>query len=85
MIRFSNCNLPPYPEKDIKAAEETKWAALSGKCVTRKITKEEILYYEHSTLPTRHALSERISRLWLAQIPNVIEIMGERKTSVRSG
>lgn len=63
-IRFSNCNLPPYPEEEIKAAEESKWAGLSGECVTRKMTKEEVLHYAHSTPPMRQALSERISRIW---------------------
>lgn len=63
-IRFSDCDLPPYPEEEIKAAEEAKWAALAGECVTRKMTKEEISFYAHSTLPTRNALSKRISRIW---------------------
>ena len=40
-----DCNLPPYPEADIKAEEDIKWAALAGECVTRKMTKEEAERY----------------------------------------
>ena len=58
-LRFSNCNLPPYPEADIKAAENAKWAALAGECVTRKMTKEEVNRYGKAiSKPCRKAFIE---------------------------
>ena len=50
-IRFSNCNLPPYPEEEIKAAEEMQWAAMAGECTTRKMTEEEREYYGKTAYP----------------------------------